>query len=111
LTEHFQHKEKLMKLSGFKSPGKSFSPYANHVKDYKRILDIGYFELAKLTKAKKPHKSFLSMTCSDAKECGVDAWPSVAEIVLVDKSVAENVVREFRLHATRLNMLYQGRLE
>ena len=110
LIEHFQHEENLMKSSGFGRPGESFSPYANHVKDHERILDIGYFELAKLTKAKEPQKSFLSTTCSDAKECGADAWPSAAEIVLVDKSVAENVVREFRIHATRFDMLYQGRL-
>jgi len=73
LTEHFQHEENLMKSSGFGRPGESFSPYANHVKDHERILDIGYFELAKLTKAKEPQKSFLSTTCSDAKECGADA--------------------------------------
>ena len=65
LTEHFQHEESLMKSSGFGSPGDSFSPYANHVTDHKRILDIGYFEWARLTKAKEPHKSFLPMTCSD----------------------------------------------
>jgi hemerythrin len=64
LTEHFQHEESLMKSSGFGRPGESFSPYANHVKDHERILDIGYFELAKLTKTKEPHKSFLAMTCS-----------------------------------------------
>jgi hemerythrin len=73
LIEHFQHEENLMKSSGFGRPGESFSPYANHVKDHERILDIGYFELAKLTKAKEPQKSFLSTTCSDAKECGADA--------------------------------------
>ena len=73
LTEHFQHEESLMKSSGFGSPGESFSPYANHVKDHERILDIGYLELAKLTKAKEPHKSFLAMTCSDVRENGAAA--------------------------------------
>lgn len=47
LTEHFQHEEALMKGAGFGSPGEAFSPYANHVRDHERILDIGYVELAK----------------------------------------------------------------
>jgi hemerythrin len=41
LTEHFQHEEKLMKQSRFGRPGEQFSPYANHVIDHERILDIG----------------------------------------------------------------------
>ena len=41
LTEHFQHEEELMKQAGFGRPGEPFSPYANHVKDHERILDIG----------------------------------------------------------------------
>jgi hemerythrin len=73
LTEHFQHEESLMKSSGFGILGESFSPFANHVKDHERILDIGYFELAKLTKTKEPHKSFLAMTCSHAQENGAPA--------------------------------------
>lgn len=41
LTEHFQHEEELMKQAGFGKPYEPFSPYANHVKDHERILDIG----------------------------------------------------------------------
>jgi hypothetical protein len=41
LTEHFQHEEKLMKQAGFGRPGEPFSPFANHVMDHERILDIG----------------------------------------------------------------------
>lgn len=47
LTEHFQHEECLMKASRFGNPGKEFSPYANHVKDHERILEVGFVELAK----------------------------------------------------------------
>lgn len=67
LTEHFQSEESLMKQCGFGSPGESFSPYANHVKDHERILDIGYVELAKKA---EPNNSFLAMTCSTVPETG-----------------------------------------
>jgi len=63
LTEHFQHEESLMKASGFGSPGEKFSPYANHVKDHERILDIGFAELAK---HQQPNSSIPEMTCSEA---------------------------------------------
>lgn len=29
----------------------------------------------------------------------------------IDKSIAEKIVREFRLHATRFDMLYEGRID
>mmetsp|Transcript_28558 Transcript_28558/g.42629 ORF Transcript_28558/g.42629 Transcript_28558/m.42629 type:complete len:248 (+) Transcript_28558:162-905(+) len=64
LTEHFQHEEELMKQAGFGRPGEPFSPYANHVKDHERILDIGYVELAKKS---EPNKSFLNFTCSETQ--------------------------------------------
>ena len=87
LGEHFQHEEILMKRSGFGSPGKAFSPYANHVKDHERILDIGYSQLAELSNKKEsnrpvsaltspeaqfrePRNSPLSMTCSKMQESG-----------------------------------------
>mmetsp|Transcript_10297 Transcript_10297/g.18581 ORF Transcript_10297/g.18581 Transcript_10297/m.18581 type:complete len:151 (+) Transcript_10297:642-1094(+) len=120
LTEHFQSKETLMKHCGCGSPGEPFSPYANHVKDHERILEIGYVELARKvepnnsflamtcsdTQLKEPHKSFLAMTCSNVQENGASTYHTPAmDIVMVDKSVAENIVREFRLHATRSDML------
>ena len=85
LTQHFQHEERLMKESGFGRPQEKFSPYANHVTDHERILDVGYVELAKHqqpnasflamscseTSMDEPHKSFLSMTCSDTQDGSV----------------------------------------
>jgi hemerythrin len=59
LTEHFQHEEQLMKSSGFGNPGLAFSPFANHVKDHERILEIGYKELGKHSQEEG------KMTCSD----------------------------------------------
>ena len=47
LVEHFQHEESLMKASEFGRPNEAFSPFANHVKDHERILDIGFKELGK----------------------------------------------------------------
>ena len=47
LVEHFQHEESLMKTSKFGRPNEEFSPFANHVKDHERILDIGFKELGK----------------------------------------------------------------
>jgi len=71
LTKHFQHEEVLMKASGFGSPGESFSPYCNHVKDHERILDLGYSELAKLSRELDPSKrAFADMTCSYIQEGG-----------------------------------------
>lgn len=50
LVEHFQHEESLMKTSDFGRPNEGeFSPFANHVKDHERILDIGFKELGKLS--------------------------------------------------------------
>ncbi len=71
LTEHFQHEEALMRASGFGSPGESFSPYANHVNDHERILDLGYAELAKLSKkADRSKEAFESLTCAYTREDG-----------------------------------------
>ncbi|KAL7456994.1 hypothetical protein ACHAWC_008463 [Mediolabrus comicus] len=77
LTEHFQHEEELMKQAGFGKPYELFSPYANHVKDHERILDIGYVELGKKSETtdsglreKEPFRSFLQMTCSDVSDEG-----------------------------------------
>ncbi len=126
LTEHFQHEESLMKASGFGNPNQPFSPYANHVQDHERILDIGYIELAKQSKEEEPNKSFTSMTCSEAQmkdpyksfiemkcsDTSDDTWHRpVDNVVKVDLSVAEKIVREFRLHATRFDMLYEGRIQ
>jgi hypothetical protein len=33
------------------------------------------------------------------------------KVVKVDKTLAESIVREFRLHATRFDMLYEGHIE
>lgn len=65
LTEHFQHEETLMKQSGFGNPGEEFSPFANHVRDHERILDIGYTELGRKSEPK-------AMTCS-ASDVGAAA--------------------------------------
>ncbi|KAL7551764.1 hypothetical protein ACHAWF_014953 [Thalassiosira exigua] len=84
LTEHFSHEEMLMRSSGFGKPEAPFSPYAGHVKDHERILDIGYVELAKYqepnssflavncseTNLTEPHQSFLNMTCSATQDSG-----------------------------------------
>ena len=81
-------------------------------------MNLSYVELAKKSEPNKsfldftcsetqlgePYKSFVAMTCSDVRQA---AWqPATA----IDKAVAENIVREFRLHATRFDMLYEGRL-
>ena len=76
LTEHFQHEENLMKLSGFGKPSEQFSPYTNHVKDHERILDIGFSELGKLSQKKERNRldqSFLAMTCSTTSEESVSS--------------------------------------
>ena len=57
LTGHFQHEEKLMRSNNFGNPGKEFSPYANHVKDHERILDLGYSELSKYESRKSSDAS------------------------------------------------------
>lgn len=62
LTGHFQHEEKLMRSSNFGNPGKDFSPYANHVKDHERILDLGYSELSKYESRKLSDES-IAIAC------------------------------------------------
>ena len=60
LTDHFTHEEHLMKEHGFGRADSSdpFSPFASHVKDHERILNMGYHELARAsTKAQ-------AMVCS-----------------------------------------------
>lgn len=47
------------------------------------------------------------MTCSDVSDEGA-VWQPAATI---DKVVAESIVREFRLHATRFDVLYEGRIQ
>eukprot|EP00970_Alexandrium_tamarense_P011910 scaffold2604_cov198-Alexandrium_tamarense.AAC.15 len=64
LTHHFQQEESLMKASSFGRPGEQFSPFASHVKDHERILDIGCVELSRLHAQEEPNKSFMTMTCS-----------------------------------------------
>lgn len=54
-------------------------------------------------KLAEPHSSFLKMTCADVSSGGEAAPPSV------DASAAEDIVREFRLHARRFDALYRGR--
>mmetsp|Transcript_19821 Transcript_19821/g.29250 ORF Transcript_19821/g.29250 Transcript_19821/m.29250 type:complete len:243 (-) Transcript_19821:667-1395(-) len=51
LVEHFQHEEQLMKTHGFGRSNQEddFSPFASHVKDHERILDMGYRELGRCT--------------------------------------------------------------
>jgi len=71
LVEHFQHEESLMKTSGFGRPNEGeFSPFANHVKDHERILDIGFKELGKLSQQGSNEQAFLSATCSDVSDQG-----------------------------------------
>mmetsp|Transcript_20175 Transcript_20175/g.42344 ORF Transcript_20175/g.42344 Transcript_20175/m.42344 type:complete len:234 (-) Transcript_20175:223-924(-) len=71
LTEHFQHEEELMRASGFGSPGELFSPYANHVDDHERILDLGYAELTKLSRKADPSReAFQGLTCAHTQEDG-----------------------------------------
>ena len=78
---------------------------------------MGYVELAKKSKPnnsflkmtcsntqlKEPHRSFLKMTCSDVSDKG-----EIVPAPYIDKSVAEDVVHEFRLYATEFDMLYYG---
>ena len=58
------------------------------------------------TDLKEPYKSFVEMTCSDVSDEGAVWQISTA----IDKAVAESIVREFRMHATKFDMLYDGRL-
>ena len=62
LTGHFQHEEKLMRSNNFGNPGKDFSPYANHVKDHERILDLGYSELSKY-ESRKSSDEAVAIAC------------------------------------------------
>lgn len=61
LTSHFAHEEQLMKTYGFGKADStaSFSPFASHVDDHERILQLGYAELAKATT-----KAQENMVCS-----------------------------------------------
>ena len=116
LTEHFQHEESLMKKCGFGKPSEQFSSYANHVKDHERILDIGFRELGKLSRQSEAlDRSFLATTVSDESGCSSGnstTWHMPAtKVVKVDKTIAESIVREFRLHATRFDVLYEGHIE
>lgn len=67
LTEHFQQKESKMKSFCCGRPGNDQSSYENHVRDHKRILDIGFNALAKNSKIAELDMAFLSMTCSEIK--------------------------------------------
>jgi hypothetical protein len=118
LTEHFQHEEILMEANDFGKPNEKFSPYTNHCKDHERILDMGFRELGKHSKQTSSllDSSFLAITCSDVSdESGCSsgkngAW-HIPAVDKVDRSIAESIVREFRLHASRFDMLYEGKLQ
>lgn len=59
------------------------------------------------TQLNEPYKSFVAMTCSDVSDEKAVWQPATA----IDKAVAESIVREFRMHASRFDMLYEGRIQ
>jgi hypothetical protein len=57
-------------------------------------------------KDREPYKSFMEMKCSEVS--GQTAWQPA---IPVDTGVAEKIVREFRLHATNFDMMYEGHIQ